>query len=288
MSNYYVNGYTTPSGVTDRDDVKAIQQQLNLQGAGLKVDGIWGPKTDAAYQRANGGSSLDPYMQKQLDTLGGYMQQLQQMIEVPQINYTPRSAGELKGEIAAYLRPGYDQAIIQRQKATDTQRAELDADAWARGMGRSTYVTDVEDRAEDAEAEDIARLESEYTAKLAQLLYDARAAEEARAMEAAQYNANMQAQAKQLSLGLAQELYGQYAAYQQTGSKRGSSSKKKTKNTLSLETVTTFLSVLTPEERQAVYDGKPGMSQVYRQEILDSVGELVFLALQSDYPGAEG
>ena len=31
MSNYYVNGYTTPSGVTDRDDVKAIQQQLKSE-----------------------------------------------------------------------------------------------------------------------------------------------------------------------------------------------------------------------------------------------------------------
>ncbi|MFZ5975200.1 MAG: peptidoglycan-binding domain-containing protein [Bacillota bacterium] len=32
-------------------DVKKLQQQLNAYGAGLKVDGIWGPKTQAAYQK---------------------------------------------------------------------------------------------------------------------------------------------------------------------------------------------------------------------------------------------
>ena len=53
-SYYYLTGYTTPVGVTDRAGVEAIQQQLNAQGASLKVDGIWGPKTDAAYKALNG------------------------------------------------------------------------------------------------------------------------------------------------------------------------------------------------------------------------------------------
>lgn len=36
-------------------DTAAIQQQLNAMGAGLVVDGIWGPKTQAAYDKYMGG-----------------------------------------------------------------------------------------------------------------------------------------------------------------------------------------------------------------------------------------
>lgn len=44
----------------------AIQQQLNAMGAGLAVDGVWGPKTQAAYERYMGvgaglGSNLKTY-----------------------------------------------------------------------------------------------------------------------------------------------------------------------------------------------------------------------------------
>ena len=38
-------------------DVLAIQQQLNAMGAGLVEDGIWGPKTQAAYEKYMGGGS---------------------------------------------------------------------------------------------------------------------------------------------------------------------------------------------------------------------------------------
>ena len=38
-------------------ETAAIQQQLNAMGAGLDVDGIWGPLTQAAYERYMGGSS---------------------------------------------------------------------------------------------------------------------------------------------------------------------------------------------------------------------------------------
>ena len=38
-------------------ETAAIQQQLNAMGAGLDVDGIWGPLTQAAYERYMGGGS---------------------------------------------------------------------------------------------------------------------------------------------------------------------------------------------------------------------------------------
>ena len=45
------------SGYRSGSDVLAIQRQLNAMGAGLAEDGIWGPKTQAAYEKYMGGGS---------------------------------------------------------------------------------------------------------------------------------------------------------------------------------------------------------------------------------------
>jgi len=61
MADYVLSGYYPPMGVYSKDDVKQVQQQLNASGANLKVDGIWGPATNAAYyagEGLNSGSSL--------------------------------------------------------------------------------------------------------------------------------------------------------------------------------------------------------------------------------------
>ena len=44
-------------GYRSGSDVLSIQKQLNAMGAGLVEDGIWGPKTQAAYERYMGGGS---------------------------------------------------------------------------------------------------------------------------------------------------------------------------------------------------------------------------------------
>lgn len=41
----------------DKNAVRALQRQLNAAGANLAVDGIWGEKTQAAYQRYGGGAA---------------------------------------------------------------------------------------------------------------------------------------------------------------------------------------------------------------------------------------
>jgi lysozyme family protein len=43
-----LDGYTTPAGVNDRAAVTAYQQKLKNAGYDIKVDGVWGPQTDAA------------------------------------------------------------------------------------------------------------------------------------------------------------------------------------------------------------------------------------------------
>lgn len=46
MANYYVKGYTPPAGIRSTEDVKREQRRL-----GVKADGIWGPNTQAAYDK---------------------------------------------------------------------------------------------------------------------------------------------------------------------------------------------------------------------------------------------
>jgi hypothetical protein len=236
---YYTDGYQAyvPDGYRSRDGVAAIQRQLNAAGAGLKVDGIWGPRTNAAYTQPGGGAQspfgygsaeygsagygstgYDPagYGESlaygagtgfDANGLSSLYQQALSMISPPLVSYGMPSRAELTAENANLLRPGYEHAIDRRQKQTLTNRAEIDVDAHSRGMGRSSYVTDVKDRAMDAEADDIARLEGEYAAALAAAVQEQYARHMQNKLAADQYNAQALAAARTAALQYASDLY---------------------------------------------------------------------------------
>lgn len=65
MASYYLKGYTTPDGVNSRADVREWQNKL-----GVKADGIWGPNTQAAYERYANASSMSKF-QEYYDTIFG-------------------------------------------------------------------------------------------------------------------------------------------------------------------------------------------------------------------------
>ena len=115
------------------------------------------------------------------------------------VTYTQESEESIASAIAAWLLPGYEQAIAERQERTRGYAAELDADAISRGMGASTYVTDVKSRQQRDEASDIAILRSEYGATLAQNVSERLSKEKDRALEADMFNA----EAKQNAYALA-------------------------------------------------------------------------------------
>lgn len=73
---------------------------------------------------------------------------------------------EIKSYVESYLRTAYDQSIENRRKQTEADRAMIDLDAYSRGMGGSTWVTDAKQRLQDAEADDIAKMEANYQAGL--------------------------------------------------------------------------------------------------------------------------
>ncbi|HWS31053.1 MAG TPA: hypothetical protein VN512_13185 [Clostridia bacterium] len=203
MASYYLSGYNPPSSITNADQVKALQKQL-----GVTADGIWGPKTQAAYNSANGintptwGNSASAGFSSALtDALA--------MIPQTSISYTPQSEASIRSGIESYLRPSVDQAIANRQKQTITNKANIDADAASRGMGASTWVTDVKNRQQNAEASDVASMESNYGATLAERIAAAMAQERANSLSAQQFNATAQANAISQALSLANGLYGQ-------------------------------------------------------------------------------
>lgn len=212
MANWNYGGYAAPSSVTSKDDVKNIQRQL-----GVTADGLWGPKTQAAYEASGmanqgGASSFDYSKSTDLNAL---QNQILNMLTVPSIEYSMPSEQELAAQISDYLRPSYDQAIAQRKKQTLYNRAEIDADAASRGMGRSSYVTDVKDQAMDAEASDVANLENNYNAALLEAVYNQYNQHMQNKLAADQYNASAASAAQQAALGYATNMYQNNLAQQQ-------------------------------------------------------------------------
>ena len=279
---YYLEGYLPPPGIADREDVKAAQHQLNAAGAGLAVDGIWGPKTEAAYLRLNGGNSAATQYGA---GLGRFTEQMQGMLSSPDVNYTPQSEAALRAQLASALRPQVDAAIEARRELTRENTAALDVDAWARGMGRSTYLTDVKERQMDDEADDIVRMEQEYSATLASLLMEALQQERARAFEAEMYNADAATKARQVAFSSAQSAYGDYLNDLQAAQNRGGGSAKDAAIATTEENCRLFLSYLTPEERGNIYKGVTAQDRAYRDELIASLGHAGYVSIQQEFPG---
>lgn len=132
----------------------------------------------------------------------------------PTIGYDEMSEGKIKANLIQSMRPSLEQSIAQRQTATGKNRALIDADAAARGIGASTWVTDAKNRLSDSEQRDISMLHSNYGASLAQQLGSRLAAERANKLAADQFNAGQDATAQQQALGMAWNLYQQWLASQ--------------------------------------------------------------------------
>jgi hypothetical protein len=144
-----------------------------------------------------------------------YLAEFQSLLQPQTISYTPVNREQLTADLKAALRPGYDLAIKQRQDQTARNKAELDADAYARGMGASTYLSDVKNRQSNYEADDVATLESQYSASLAQQLMQALQAEKANQFAADQYNASARSNAQAQALSLAGNFYDQFMSQAQ-------------------------------------------------------------------------
>lgn len=152
------------------------------------------------------------------------------------LSYDPMSASTLKSAIAKALRPSYDKAIANRNKTAATNRAAIDADAAARGIGASTWVTDVKNRQNDAAAADIANLESDYSAKLYENLLSRLSDQENKKLTVDQFNAQAKQNALAQALSLTDKYWEKWGT--QPASSGSSSSKKSSGSSSSNKTST--------------------------------------------------
>jgi hypothetical protein len=201
-----------------------------------------------------------------------------------EIEYDAKSEDEISATIEEWLRPGYDQAIANRKAQTDYYKAELDADAIARGMGASTYVTDVKNRQQNAEASDILSLESDYGSTLAKYVSEGVEQENDRLLEVQEQNAQLRQDAYELAYSAALKLFGYY---KESASSSGGSGKKTATTSVTATSAANcdrFLSLLSKDERAEIYTASTAAGQQYRDELLASVGYSGYIQLQGKYP----
>jgi len=214
------------------------------------------------------------------DVLSSYIDSMYARYRPEELAFSEKTQDELSTAVAAWLRPGYDQAISNRTAQTQRYRAEIDADAIARGMGSSTYVTDVKNRQRNAEASDIASLESDYGATLAKYVSQGLETQNDQKLKTASYNAEQRQNAYDMAYAAALQLF---TYYKKSGGGSGRMSKTKAAPTTQ-ENCAAFLSQMSNDERGEVYAGSTEAGRKYRAQILATVGYSGYLQLQNQYP----
>lgn len=106
------------------------------------------------------------------------------------VNYDTRSPGQLKAMLQGYMKPGLDKSIAQREQSGRANNASVDSDAAARGMGGSTWLTDMKHRQNNAVASDVAGLRNDYNTNLYNALLGKIAEQDSMKFQADQYNAS--------------------------------------------------------------------------------------------------
>lgn len=129
-----------------------------------------------------------------------------------EITLDQKTRESMAADVSAYLRPYYDMAAQERQQTAVQSRAELDADAYSRGMGSSTWLTDKKSRESMAAASDIASINAQYGAALSQGVSEQMGTYEQNKLAVAQQNAANRLSAD--SINAEEELNRYKLAYQ--------------------------------------------------------------------------
>lgn len=226
------------------------------------------------------------------------------------IEFTPIDESVLSETIRNWLRPAYEQAIEKRRLETEHVNAELDADAWSRGMGQSTYLSDVKERQYRGESRDISALESDYASELAGHLYDAVKEQQEKKIEVDKFNAEQINRSREQATSAAQALYrallsaadtssGGRASAGRSASAGGSTSEDSGASMVSLllknsgntpksdyRTIANLVARMSPQERRRLYDRNDTKYLALRSEILWSLGGNEYAKLMQQFPGA--
>lgn len=132
----------------------------------------------------------------------------------------------LYGLFESFLRPSVDAAIEARNARARTNMAELDADAYARGMGGSSYISSMKEREQNDVNGDLTRLEGEYSSSMAEYLYKALSAMQDMESELERTRMTIQAQKEAAYIAAASRSGGGSGRSSGSGGSSGKSSSK--------------------------------------------------------------
>ena len=130
-----------------------------------------------------------------------------QTITPAAISLDEKNRDTIAREIDASLRPYMDMAAAQRKQAAIQGRAELDADAYSRGMGSSTWLTDKKSRESMAAQTDIANMKAQYAASIADSINKSMATYEANKLAVDQANVSNKLAADQFNASQENDAY---------------------------------------------------------------------------------
>lgn len=293
----------------------AKKHPIELLTPPVKFDYTGGEEQTQSHSGGNGGgggsgSSIPSFESIFAEMLNRYLPET--------VTFEPIGEDVLRETIGNWLRPAYEQAIRTRRERTRRQNAELDADAWARGMGASTYVTDVKNRAFESEDRDVTDLESDYASTLAGHLYDALRAQQEQQIAVDQFNAEQINHAREQAAKAAQSLYDAYlnagghsssggsggsgssggsessaaASSTQTGSGKNpilsmlidAAQAQEPGTAVDYQTAANLLSRLSPAERAKLYAGQGESYARQNAEILRGIGREAYERLKAQFP----
>ncbi len=272
----------------------------------IKIPSPNPPKPAASKpEKPSGGGSGGTYAEPAIPSLESLFSEMLQKYLPETVEFTPLSEEVISETIKNWLRPAYEQAIQSRREQTGRINAELDADAWSRGMGQSSYLSDVKERAYRGEARDVDALESDYAAALAGHLYDAIKAQQEKKIEVDEFNAEAINRAREKAMDAAQALY---RAYQSAARSHGSGGSAVTDAESEEEangvpigtllvgtlpeklpktdyrTAASILARMTPKERKRLYNQTDPAFRQLRGELVYSLGRDGFNRLRKDFP----
>lgn len=284
-------GETSPSGgapmPADPPDTGSDPGSSGGEGSGEA------PSGSGAQQ--GGASGFDDYYNRLIAALRSYG-----------VDMTLPTLEELYQQLSSFLRPSVDAAIANRRSYGDTVMAELDADAYSRGMGGSSYLSGMKNREYNAVASDIAAMESNYSASLARYLYNAsnelqsiqlrfeqmrreQEYELQRERERRQHEAALQYQRQQHELALAR-LRAQSSGHSGSGSGSGSGPQQSSPQALSEDDLAAnynayivYMECISEQDRYNAFHSSDPYWQRIRSEMTSSLSGSAYARLRSLY-----
>lgn len=222
---------------------------------------------------SNGTSALESYYRALLD-----------LFSAPGVTVPTPSYDELSETFESIMRPGVNTAIENRYEAGARNMAELEADAYSRGMGSSSFVSSMTAREQDDIQSDIAAIETQYAAAIAEQLYKAMNTYNEMNLQAQMFNAQMRQNARNSAAAHALDMYGGSNFQSGGGGRQGASGLAgDSYSGLSLQDCESYMESLSQSERNSLFAGSTQYWRSRRNEIISSLGAEAYERLKNRY-----